>query len=85
EIHGTVDFICGSGDVFFRRVTLVSESRSAGSKTVSNVIAAPYPGGSVAHGYVFDSCTVLNRAKELSLGRSWGGQSRLAWLNTTLM
>ena len=85
EIHGTVDFICGSGDVFFRRVTLVSESRSAGSKTGSNVIAAPYPGGSVAHGYVFDSCTVVNRAKELSLGRSWGGQSRLAWLNTTLI
>lgn len=85
EIHGTVDYLCGSGDVFFHKVTFVNESRKADTKSGEDVIAAPYPGDNVQYGYVMDSCTVVNHAAAFSFGRSWGGKSKLAFLHTTLM
>ena len=85
EIHGTVDYLCGSGDVYFNKVRLVNESRSATGKDGSDVIAAPYPGASVKYGYVLNECTIDNKADSYSLGRSWGGNSMLTYLNTTLL
>ncbi len=85
EIHGTVDYLCGSGDVFFHKVRLVNESRSANGKDGDDVIAAPYPGSTVKFGYVFDGCTIDNLANDFSLGRSWGGESKLTYLNTTIL
>ena len=41
EIHGTVDYICGGGDVYFNRVLFVNESRKEGVKNGTDVIAAP--------------------------------------------
>ncbi|MBR1688520.1 MAG: InlB B-repeat-containing protein, partial [Prevotella sp.] len=84
EIHGTVDYLCGSGDVFYNGCTFVNESRAASGKSGSDVIAAPYPGSSIQYGYVMDGCTIENNAASFSLGRSWGGQSKLTWLNTTI-
>ena len=40
EIHGTVDFICGDGDVWFERCKIVTEKRTADGSG-RNVIAAP--------------------------------------------
>jgi hypothetical protein len=84
EIHGTVDYLCGSGDVFYNKVKLVNESRAKDSKYGEDVIAAPYPGESCKYGYVFDSCTIVNNAASFSLGRSWGGNSKLTYLNTII-
>ena len=85
EIHGCVDYICGSGDVYFNGVTLVCESRSATeSKNGNSTIAAPYPGESVKKGYVFNGCTIDNQAKEFNFGRAWGGKPKLTFLNTIL-
>lgn len=84
EIHGTVDYLCGGGDVYYNRCTFVNESRAAGSKSGSDVVAAPYPDSSSKYGYVFSHCTIENKAASFSLGRSWGGLSKLTWLNTVI-
>jgi len=39
----------------------------------------------VKYGYVFESCTIENLAKNFSLGRSWGGESKLTYLNTIIL
>ncbi len=83
EIHGTVDYICGGGDVYFNRCALVNESRKAGEKDGSDVIAAPYTDGS-DWGYVFNECTVENLASYFYFARAWGGTPRCAFLNTTV-
>ncbi len=84
EIHGVVDYICGGGDVFFNKCLLVNESRSKTPKSGDVTITAPYTDAANKFGYVFDSCTVENLASKFNFGRSWGGVSRLAFLNTTL-
>lgn len=84
EIHGTVDYLCGGGDVYYNGCTFVNESRSADGKTGSDVITAPYTDASNKFGYVFNNCTIENRAASFSFGRSWGGNSTSVWLNTTI-
>ena len=83
EIHGTVDYICGGGDVYFNRCLLVNETRTEGAKAGEDVIAAPYTDGS-EWGYVFNECTVENLAANFSFARAWGGKPRCAFLNTVL-
>ena len=82
EIHGTVDYVCGGGDVYFNRVLFVNESRKEGEKNGEDVIAAP--NSKSEWGYIFKDCTIENRAKAFSLGRSWNNITRLTWLNTTV-
>lgn len=84
EIHGCVDFICGGGDVFFNKCLIVCESRAKNSKSGEATITAPYTDAVNTFGYVFDGCTIENKAAKFNYGRAWGGVSRLAWLNTTL-
>jgi pectin methylesterase-like acyl-CoA thioesterase len=84
EIHGTVDYLCGGGDVYYNGCTFVNESRSAEGKTGSDVIRAPYTDASNKFGYVFNNCTIENHAASFSLGRAWGGNSTSVWLNTTI-
>jgi len=82
EIHGTVDYICGGGDAYFNRVLFVNESRKEGEKNGEDVIAAP--NSKSEWGYVFQDCTIENKAAGFSLGRSWDNITRLTWLNTTV-
>ncbi len=82
EIHGTVDYVCGGGDVYFNRVLFVNESRKEGVKNGEDVIAAP--NSKSEWGYIFKDCTIENKAKAFSLGRSWNNITRLTWLNTTI-
>ena len=82
EIHGTVDYVCGGGDVYFNRVLFVNESRKEGEKSGEDVIAAP--NSKSEWGYIFKDCTIENKAKAFSLGRSWNNITRLTWLNTTI-
>lgn len=83
EIHGTVDFLCGGGDVYYNRVNLVLENRSG------NVIAAP--NGQLKYGYVFLDCEInavagaestVNNA--FTLGRPWGAECRAQYINTRM-
>ena len=83
EIHGTVDFICGAGDVWFERCQIVTEKRTTDGKG-RNVIAAPRT-SKTCWGYVFNCCTVDNIVSEFDYARGWHTQPRCTWLYTTLL
>lgn len=79
EIHGTVDFICGGGDVFFNRTLLFLEDRSG------NCITAP--AGDTEWGYVFNDCIIDgydSNKGSYALGRPWQGAPMSVWINTTM-
>jgi pectin methylesterase-like acyl-CoA thioesterase len=79
EIHGTVDFICGGGDIYFNECLLYLEDRSG------NCITAPSTKG--IWGYVFNNCTIdgfqVNN-NSYRLGRPWNDSPKAVYLNTTM-
>ena len=88
EIHGTVDFICGDGSVYFKGTELVCEQRNStggGSDavTASNADASD-------KGYVFDNCSIRYAENiqgdkpVVSLGRAWNNSPKTVFLNTLL-
>ena len=82
ELHGTVDFLCGAGDVFFNRCLIVTENRNEdGSGT--DVIAAPRT-SVTKWGYVFTDCTVRSNKSDFHLARGWHTLPRCVWLNTRI-
>ncbi len=78
EIHGVVDYVCGDGDVFYNRVKFVNEAIK------NTTIAAPNTTSTCTYGYVMYDCTIETLCSTFNFGRSWGGVSRLAWINTTI-
>jgi len=88
EIHGTVDFICGDGSVYFYGTELVCEQRST-SGGGSDAITASNADAS-DKGYVFDHCTVryaedIQGTKPVvSFGRSWNNKPKTVFLYTFL-
>ena len=83
EIHGTVDFICGDGDVWFERCRIVTEKRSANGSG-RDVIAAPKT-SKTAWGYVFNRCSIENIISPFEYARGWHSTPRCIWLYTTLL
>ena len=79
EIHGTVDFICGGGDIFFNECLLYLEQRSG------NVIVAPAT--TTNWGYVFNNSTIdgfpINN-NGYRLGRPWSNAPKTVFINTTM-
>lgn len=85
EIHGTVDYLCGGGNVVYNRVTLVNENRSATETPDGNTTtAAPRADKYVDWGYVFLDCNLICLSKTFTYGRSWGGTSRLNYIRTKI-
>lgn len=74
EIHGTTDFICGSGDVFFNRLRIYALKKSA--------LTAPSSTNDT-WGYVFNECTIDGDASDFTLARSWN-DGKAVFLNTTM-
>ena len=83
EIHGTVDFICGDGDVWFERCRIVTERRSL-KPGGRNVIAAPKT-SKTPWGYIFNRCTVENIVSNFEYARGWHSTPHCIWLYTTLL
>ena len=83
EIHGTVDFICGAGDVWFERCRIVTEKRNLDGHG-RNVIAAPRT-SKTPWGYIFHRCTVANDTSDFEYARGWHTTPHCAWLRTTLL
>ena len=83
EIHGTIDFICGAGDVWFERCRIVTEKRHPDGSG-RNIIAAPRT-SITPWGYVFNGCTIENDETVYHLGRAWHTMPRCVWLHTTLL
>ena len=82
EIHGTIDFICGAGDVYFNRCLIVTEKRNADGSGC-NVIVAPRT-SITPFGYVFNECTVRNDMSTFHFARGWHTYPRCAWLHTRI-
>ena len=84
DVHGTVDFICGGGDVRFQNCTISLEPRNTNGTGGRTVVA---PRGTVKFGYVFDGCKVVDLAEgkgDWNLGRTWNNDPITVYLNTTL-
>lgn len=73
EMHGTVDYLCGNGKVYFNEVKLVNEKRSSATMTANSEL------------YVFNNCVVENNADSYNFGRAWSDHPVCVYLNTTLM
>lgn len=74
EIHGTTDFICGNGDIFFHECLLYINKDS--------YITAPAT--STPWGYVFMNCIIDGTVDSYKLGRSWNGSPKCVYINTTM-
>ena len=84
DIHGTVDFICGGGDIRFQNTTISLEPRALDGKGGRTVTA---PTTVTTFGYVFDNCQVVDLAQgkgDWNFGRTWQKEPICIWLNTTL-
>ena len=80
-ITGTVDFICGGGNVVFNNTTLYVNPRSS-----ANVIAAPSTDATTTWGYLMLNCTIdgdAGQANKYNFGRPWQGSPAATWINTT--
>lgn len=84
EIHGTVDFICGSGSVYFYNTLLYCEKRSKDGSGQDCITANCSQTAQQDKGYVFDRCTIQSECPVISLGRAWNDQPMTAYLLTTL-
>ena len=91
EFQGTVDYICGRGDVYFNQCRLMCVNRkpSQGEYKGDTHIGAPYtivedfdqPGG---HGYIFNNCYIDCKSKTWDFGRGWRAYPKMAFLNSIL-
>ena len=84
DIHGTVDFICGGGDVRFQNTTISLEPRNTNGSGGRTITA---PTTITQFGYVFDGCTIVDLAYgkgDWNFGRTWQNQPICVFLNTTL-
>ena len=79
-LHGSVDYLCGGGDVVYNQCDLVIERDGS-------VLCAPAQARK--YGYVFLDCTVKtanpSQYKNYNLGRPWGSGTPCAiFINTTM-
>ena len=81
EIHGTVDYICGDGNVYFNRCLLYCERRGGDNRGADYITANK--ASAEDKGYVFESCTVKSECPYVSLGRSWRNTPKCVFLRTT--
>ncbi len=84
DVHGTVDFLCGGGDVRFMRTTISLEPRNING-TGGRTICAPTT--STNFGYVFDQCKVVDLANgkgDWNFGRTWQNYPIAVYLGTIL-
>ena len=80
EIHGTVDFICGDGSVYFKNNLLYCEKRNSNGGGSDALTANNGP--ATDKGYVFVGCTVKSECPTVSMGRAWNNKPSVAFLNT---
>ena len=83
EIHGTIDFICGAGDVWFERCKIVTEKRTLNGEGIDIITATRT--SETKWGYIFNRCTIQNCTSAFNYGRSWHTNPHCVWLNTTLL
>lgn len=80
EIHGTVDFICGDGSVYFKNNLLYCEKRKKDGGGSDALTANNGPASD--KGYVFESCVIASECPVVSFGRAWNNTPQVTFLNT---
>ena len=81
EIHGTVDFICGDGSVYFKNNLLYCEKRKAAGGG-SDALTASNADGVKDRGYVFEGCAIQSECPVVSFGRAWNNTPQVVFINT---
>lgn len=84
KIEGSVDYVCGNGDVYFNKVLFYTVNKSTGNS--GGCIAAPNTKKSF--GYIFNECTLDGMANEndkYRLGRPWAAQTIVRMLDTKML
>lgn len=92
EIHGTIDFIYGSGNVFYDECYIYLEKRNkmmleSTTWDTACVIAAGSHNITEVWGHVFNHCTIdgdPTNDNRYSLGRPWHNCARAVYLNTVM-
>lgn len=82
EIHGTVDYIFGDGDIFFNECLMYMENRASGGGGIVTAAAT-----SSDWGYVFSNCTIDGDAQQngiYGLGRPWNNAPKVVYINTIM-
>ena len=84
KIEGSVDYVCGNGDVYFNRTTFYTVNKSTGA--AGGVIAAP--NAKKSFGYIFNECTLdgmTNEDGKYRLGRPWASGTIVRMLDTKML
>lgn len=84
KIEGSVDYVCGNGDVYFNKTTFYTVNKSTGA--AGGVIAAPNTKKSF--GYIFNECTLdgmTNEDGKYRLGRPWASGTIVRMLDTKML
>ncbi len=86
KIEGSVDYVCGNGDVYFNKTLFYTVNKSTGGK--GGCIAAPNTTTTdKKFGYIFNKCTldgVANEDGQYRLGRPWAADTKCLFVNTTM-
>ena len=80
EIHGTVDFICGEGNAYFKNNLLYCEKRNLNGSGTDALTANKSQAEDF--GYAFEGCTVKSECPVVSLGRAWDNTPQVTFINT---
>lgn len=83
KVEGSVDYVCGNGDVYFNKTLFYTVNKSTGTK--GGCIAAPNTRKDF--GYIFNECTldgVANEDGQYRLGRPWAANTKCLFVNTTM-
>ena len=86
DLAGVVDWICGSGSIWFERCNLLVRDRSG------NNICAPHTETEEDMGYVFNNCNIKPadenptqlKGNDWTLARPWGKSPACTFLNTRM-
>ena len=81
RIEGTVDYICGGGNIWFENILFFNNDRAN-----ADVIFAPATSAETVYGYVVSNCTVDGAAGQdgnWNMARGWKAAAAVTWLNTT--
>lgn len=87
KFEGTVDYICGNGDVYINKSLLYNTNRSAAQGGSGNACIAA-PNTKKQFGYIFNDCTIDGTDKNAGnyrLGRPWAESGAIVrYINTTM-
>ena len=83
NVHGTVDFFCGEGTMYYVDGIITVEPRNANGKGECTLTAPATKAGN-RYGYVFVNNKIVNKAERYNYGRAWSNEPRCAYINTTV-